>query len=146
MGHGAAGEGGLAWIHLGNDMVHILAAAGWIGALAVFALWLRREMPVAALRDFSGFGIAFAGMLVVTGVGNGFFMLGAPSQLWRSLYGLVLMAKLVLFLGMLGLAARNRMAVRTGGDGVQRALWVETGLGFVVLAVVAWLGMLEPPR
>jgi copper resistance protein D len=36
MGHAAATEGQLATVHLTSDVVHVLAAGLWIGALAVF--------------------------------------------------------------------------------------------------------------
>ena len=148
MGHGAVGQGVFGWLHLCNDTIHTLAAAAWIGALAVFVLWLMREEVGAALRGFSGFGIAFTAVLAATGLVNALFMFHSVQQLWQSLYGRVLMVKVALFLAMLGLAARNRALVRMADEDVvalRRNLLTETTLGFVVLALVAWLGMLEPP-
>ena len=42
-GHGAAGEGEAGWLQLGADLIHLLAAGAWVGALAAFlALVLTR--------------------------------------------------------------------------------------------------------
>src|SRR3546814_18326855 len=38
--HGAASEGALGWLHLASDIMHLLAASAWIGALAAFVLIL----------------------------------------------------------------------------------------------------------
>jgi putative copper resistance protein D len=75
-----------------------------------------------------------------------------------SLYGQLLFAKLALFAAMLGLAALNRFrltprfeasiaaADHRGALGALRAsLRVETTCIVAILALVAWLGTLEPP-
>jgi putative copper resistance protein D len=136
------------------DVTHILAASAWLGALTVFALGLieadaGEETQLAGLRGFSGFGIMLVGVLLVTGIANSLFLVG-PSRLpvlWQNSYGKVLTAKILLFAGMLGLAARNRALITTPGIAiaqVRRNLLLETGLGVTVLALVAWLGMLQP--
>jgi putative copper resistance protein D len=67
--------------------------------------------------------------------------------------------KLILFAGMLYFAARNRLklnpqfgaALRAGNAGDQeqqrlkQSVLAETALGLLVLAVVGWMGTLEPP-
>src|SRR3546814_15811165 len=37
-GHGAATEGGAGMVHLGADILHLLAAGAWVGALAALLL------------------------------------------------------------------------------------------------------------
>ncbi|HVZ28057.1 MAG TPA: copper homeostasis membrane protein CopD, partial [Rhizomicrobium sp.] len=154
MGHGAATEGAGHWLHLGTDILHVLAASAWIGALAVFALWLLQpgdddEARLARLRGFSGFGILLVCILLATGIANTLFVIGPARlpMLWQSRYGQVLTAKIILFMGMLCLAARNRAIARTPGASAARiynSLLLEMGLGMVVLALVAWLGTLQP--
>ena len=68
MGHGAATEGSAGWVHLVGDIAHLLATAGWIGALAAF--WIILARPISstgqqalchALVGFSGVGTALVG-------------------------------------------------------------------------------------
>jgi putative copper resistance protein D len=151
MGHGAATEGALGWIHLTADILHVLAASAWISALTVFALCLMKVETAPSgrvLQDFSRFGILFVAVLLATGIINSVFMLGTISALWRSFYGQLLCLKIILFAAMIALAARNRALARIpDGDvtAIRPSLVAETVLGFLVLALVAGLGMLQPP-
>jgi copper resistance protein D len=163
MGHGAATEGTRGTIHLASDILHALAAAGWIGALAIFAgLLLRARSPEhradlhRALQAFSGIGSGFVAVLVLTGLVNAWVLVGldGAGNLSASLYGRLLALKLALFLAMLALAAINRFrltpALGRGQDhasveNLRRSVALETAAAFAVLAVVAWLGTLIPP-
>lgn len=160
MGHGAAAG---TWLQLGGDLVHVLVAATWIGALVAFVALVRRtyqpnqlaQLHTALLR-FSSIGVPLVAVLVLSGVINGWFLVG-PDHLTGLLttpYGQLLLAKLTAFALMLVLAAINRyhltpaLEARPGADSVtslRRALRLEAGLGMVVLGLVAWLGTLEPP-
>ena len=169
-GHGAAGEGAAGWLRLGSDIVHLLAAGVWVGALAAFALMLfspalersreRVETAVRALARFAVAGTAAVVAIVLTGLVNGAMLVGVEhvADLRATLYGRLLIAKLALFAGMLALAAANRFrltgrlaaALATGDTrgaiGTLRlSIAVETGAALAVLALVAWLGTLEPP-
>lgn len=75
-----------------------------------------------------------------------------------TLYGQLLIAKLVLFAGILGLAASNRFrltpaleASLDNGDhatavaALRRSLALESAIAITILAAVAWLGLLAPP-
>ena len=84
MGHGAATEGGPGWVHLAGDIAHLLAAAGWIGALVVFWIMLARPVPsvtgqkalCASLAGFSGVGTMLVAIIVASGLINSFFLVG----------------------------------------------------------------------
>jgi putative copper resistance protein D len=169
-GHGAMDEGTAGWIHLAADIVHLLAAGAWIGAILGLALLLvgpRERFDDAhlflshrALEGFAMTGTIVVALLVLTGIINSWILVG-PEQVLAlpvSLYGQLLIAKLVVFAAMLGLAAANRFRLtpRLAGqlgrarDGtavvaLRRSLLLEATLGFVILAIVAWLGMVEPP-
>jgi copper resistance protein D len=168
MGHAAATEGAAAGVHLVSDVVHVLAAGVWIGALVGFAGLLLQRSPSAAgamltaraLRGFSGVGTVVVAALVATGLVNSWILVG-PSRLeglWTTPYGLVLCAKLATFAAMLGLAAANRMLLtpallRALEQGAQPAdslarlrssIALETLAGALVLMLVAWLGTLAP--
>ena len=171
MGHGAADEGVAGLAHQIADMAHLLAAAAWLGALAallILVVWASHgggaEVAATARRGlerFSGMGTAAVAILVASGLVNGWFLIGRtfPRSLIATPYGLALSAKLVLFVAMLGLAALHRWrgtprlarAVDAGGSPtralrrLELSLAVETLFAVGVLALVAWLGLLEPP-
>ncbi|MCG2841470.1 copper homeostasis membrane protein CopD [Sandaracinobacter sp. RS1-74] len=167
-GHGAASEGLTGMVHLVGDILHLLAASAWIGALAAFILILSRHSPMfepfdtahRALAGFATAGTVIVGLILVTGLVNSYALIGPQnmSGLFQSAYGRLLLIKLVLFGLMLALAASNRFsltpALATGiKDGtmqgavsrLRRSLWLEVGIGILILALVAWLGTLLPP-
>lgn len=166
-GHAAMEDGARGYLHLISDVLHLVAAGAWVGALVAFVvLSLGLDHPAgtsveALSRTAAGFariGTAIVGTLVVTGTINYLLIVG-PSirDLVSTVYGRLLLAKLVVFTGMLGLAAANRYrlsprleSAMAGGQHLQaarmlrRSLWTEASLATVVLALVAWLGVLAP--
>lgn len=163
-GHGASSEGAAGIAHLAADILHLLAASAWIGALAIFLMLVsgpgRIETAHAALVGFGVAGTAVVGIIVVTGIVNGLFLVGADKifLLGGSLYGRLLLAKLLLFAGMLICAALNRFRLtprladaiargetREALAGLHHSLIVEASLAIVILGLVGWLGTLEPP-
>lgn len=168
MGHGASTEGSLGAVHLASDILHSLAAAAWIGALIGFFGFLvaryrtheASEALYSALRRFSGVGSGLVAVLVATGLVNSWILVGPEhvSGLWTTAYGRLLSLKLLLFLGMLGLAAANRFrltpalglanAQRSSDTAIlslRRSIALEAMLGVGVLLLVAWFGTLAPP-
>ncbi len=166
-GHGAATVGPAGLVHLVADIIHAVAAALWLGALAALTILLLRraardDLAIhLALRDFAGLGTLSVALLVLTGLVNSWFLVG-PSRvddLGTSLYGRLLIAKLVLFALMLALAAANRFRLtpalgsvlaseedpRPALQRLRRSLVAETLVGAVLLAVVAVMGTLAPP-
>lgn len=166
-GHGAATEGPGGLLHLAAAIVHAVAAATWLGALAVLTLLLlRRTVPDdlaihRALRGFAGMGTVAVVLLVVTGLVNSWFMVGPAriGDLGTSPYGQLLIAKLALFGLMLALAAEHRFrstpalgtVLGAGEDPrpaiarLRRSVIAETAVGAALLGLVAWMGTLAPP-
>lgn len=166
-GHGAGTEGPGALLHLTAAMIHAISAALWLGALvALTMLLLRRTAPDdpaihRALRGFAGLGTLAVVLLVLSGLGNSWFMIGPArvTDLGTSLYGQLLIAKLSLFALMLAIAVSNRFrltpalgAVLERGEDPRQAfrrlrlnIIAETVVGAVLLAVVAVMGTLAPP-
>lgn len=166
-GHGAASEGPLGLLHLAADIAHALAACVWIGALTGFCLLLIRPAAREAagtarsLAGFASMGTVTVAVLVITGLINAAFLIGAeglglvPGSTW----GLLLIAKLALFAVMVGQAAHNRFkltpalsrAVETQADtaDVARRLRTSIGMemlaGFALLGLVAAMGVQMPP-
>jgi putative copper resistance protein D len=169
MGHGVATDGSGHGLHLAADIVHALAAALWVGALAAFIGLLapprqgleRISAAADALTRFSPLGIALVATLAVTGLVNGWFLVGRHvGMALHDTYAQLLALKLALFAGMLALAALHRqrsvpaLAARIAAQALRRddalaslrrSLAAEAALGFAVLALVAWFGTLEPP-
>ena len=169
-GHGAADDGVAGAVHLGADIIHLLAAGVWLGALAVLATLLRttRQTPDQwtlqtlhrGLEGFSGVGTAVVALLLLTGLVNSWFLIGPDhlDALATSAYGLLLGAKVLVFGGMLGLAAINRFRLTPGLGAalagappqaalaaLRRSVLLETAAAIVVLALVSLLGTLAPP-
>ncbi len=166
-GHAGATEGPGGPLHLTADIVHAIAAALWLGALgALTILLMRRTSPDdpaihRALHGFAGLGTLAVVLLVLTGLVNSWFLVGPArvGHLGASLYGQLLIAKLILFGVMLAVAASNRFRLTPAlGSALhvaeppvaamrdlRRSLLLETGLGLALLAVVAAMGTLQPP-
>lgn len=171
MGHGREGEGALGTAHLVADILHLLAASVWIGALVVLLHLLRRasqggrDETVAAgygLSRFSGIGPLVVAALLVSGLVNA-WALTAPHSVSEALmtdYARLLLVKIGLFAMMLALAALNRFSLaprlaataaanehdsKAALVALRRNVLLETGLAVFVLVAVAALGVMEPP-
>lgn len=175
-GHAGATEGAAGSLHRISDMLHMLAAAIWIGAIAAFLILLSRRIihqwpdavSIAArcLDRFSLVGTLCVVIIAVTGLINSQMIVGIDNvaQAMKAPYGQLLLLKLALFLAMLGLAAANRWrltpaltrAAAISADqasealiappiaALRKSLMVEILFGVIILALVAWLGTLEP--
>ncbi len=166
-GHAGATEGWTGSLHRLSDIVHMLAAAIWIGGIAAFS-WLLFQ-PLAhqsdaqiriahrALEQFSRVGTLAVALIVLTGIINSLSLMGLPHPyaLFASRYGQLLLIKLALFAAMLMLAGVNRwrltpaLGAANGTPvpalrGLRQSLVLETSTVLTILAVVAWLGTLEP--
>ena len=165
-GHAQSGVVAAAGLHLLGDVLHLIAAGVWIGALAWLLMLLsphtqapRRDIE-HALAGFSGVGPGVVAMLIITGIVNSLYLIGPQSalSLWRRAYGLTLLIKLALFAMMFALAAVNRyrltprLAIAADHGSTEQTLRAfkgtiaaETILAVLVLAAVALMGVLPPP-
>jgi putative copper export protein/methionine-rich copper-binding protein CopC len=160
-GHASA-MGGLAWIAVPTDTLHVLAAGGWIGSLfALLVIGLptalalgpeRRGAASAALvQGFSPTALLFAGILVTTGVISAWLHLGHIAALWTSPYGQTLLLKVGIFSGVAVVGAYNFLRVRpalgarTGAERLRRSGTIELLLALAVLVVTAVLVAMPPP-
>jgi copper resistance protein D len=169
-GHGAMSRGAVGMIHLAADLLHLLTAGIWIGALfSLVVLMIRSNDSRASeavraaqfgLDRFSAIGVLVVAVLILSGLVNSWFLI-APHwhALLTTLYGIILLVKFALFVGMLGLAALNRYwaapslrdslnhqsSIRQSLHALRTTLVAETGLALLVLISVSILGMLVPP-
>jgi len=162
-GHGQDGGG---W-HLLADAVHLFIAALWPMGLAPFALMLfklrklptpQRRWDIAAVTlRFSAMSFISVGLLTITGVANGVFMVGSFGDLIGTNYGRVLILKVVLFLVILSLAAINLIRFKrrladcesaemhdASSATLQWNVAGELSLGVIILIVTAALGLMAP--
>jgi putative copper resistance protein D len=166
-GHAGSTPGQTGILHLTADILHLVAAAAWIGGLVPLVLLLgaaRRHRAVAwasLARDvaqrFSTLGLISVGTLMVTGIINAGILVGSFRALPVTGYGQLLMLKIVVFAIMLGLAAVNRYWLTPGLTlsstsevpiqmlrQLTRNSVAEIALGFTIFAIVGVLGTLHP--
>ncbi len=168
-GHAGATEGWGGTAHRLSDMAHMLASAVWIGGIAAFGWLLFRPVTAQsgahltiahrALDRFSQVGTVAVGVVIVTGIVNCLAVVGFPhfTRLPLTDYGKLLILKLLLFAAMLALAAFNRwrLTPALGAEvdsnnpasavtGLRQSLLAEGSAALAILALVAWLGTLEP--
>lgn len=164
-GHAIGGQGSEAVVHPTADVLHLLAAAAWVGTLLPLAVLLaaaRRDgaslaVVRAATLRFSTLGMVSVGTLLVTGTVNTWYLVGGIAALTGSDYGRLLIAKIALFLGMVAIAAVNRLYLTprivgaADAGGAQPALRqlcrnaaAEAAAGTLVIVIVAALGIRVP--
>ncbi|KNH44999.1 copper homeostasis membrane protein CopD [Pseudomonas lini] len=166
-GHGAMDEGSRRYWHFVVDILHLLAAGAWLGALVAFALMskinalqteARIRLLARAVNRFEVIGAVIVVLITVTGVVNYLFIVGPKlDEVFLSTYGILLFIKVVLFAGMLVLAALNRFHLgpflerslqdgqyTTAANALRRSVVVELVAAVVIIGLVAWLGTLSP--
>ena len=154
-------------IHLTADILHLVAAAAWVGSLVPLAVllgaaWRNCDEPsVAIAREatlrYSALGIVSVGTLLATGVVNGWVLAGNVHALVDTDYGHLLLVKVALFMLMLSIAAINRLWLTPrlvqhldsvdSRDALRRLRnnsLIEATVGAIILAIVGVLGTLPP--
>jgi putative copper resistance protein D len=135
------------------DAAHQLAAAAWIGGLAhlmVAAIGRGQRVWSPVLqRRFAQLALVSVVILIVAGATLGARYVGSFAALLGTSYGLLLLTKVALLLGLLLLGGLGVVAARRAApDGsllfVRRFVEVELGLGLTVLFVAASLTSIPP--
>jgi copper resistance protein D len=164
-GHAASTPHALGYVHVAADLLHLVAAAAWIGgvvslvlllaAIAKIPTALRATLAYDAARRFSTLGMFSVAILVLSGIVNAWILVGSFEGLLGTEYGRLLMLKLLIFAFMLAFAAVNRFSLtprlaRSSGDPVaalrqlKRNSTIEIALGLAIFAVVGMLGTQHP--
>ncbi|MEQ1537646.1 MAG: copper homeostasis membrane protein CopD [Sphingorhabdus sp.] len=169
-GHGAASEGMAGSVQLIADIIHLLAVGAWLGALVILTFILFRagktpsesylKMGHRLLKGFSTIGTVIVSLIVASGLVNSWMLVGPNNlmTLQSTLYGQLLMVKLLLFGIMLALAAVNRFTLTPALERalqstsptmavtkLQKSLVVELTLIVAIVGLVAWIGTYQPP-
>ena len=158
-GH-AAGEQTLRFVSLAADTLHVWAASGWIGGLAVVLYlewcWRRENPSVEAtllprlVPAFSPVAMACVGTLVLTGSYAAWLHVDNIGALFSTTYGRTLTLKLLVVSAVLALGAVNfriltpKLGEGTGNDALRKAASVELLLAQIVLFVTAVLVRTSP--
>ncbi|MGA8611677.1 MAG: copper homeostasis membrane protein CopD [Xanthobacteraceae bacterium] len=169
-GHAIGGQGIEGLIHPIADILHLIAAAVWVGALVPLALLLAmtgqdadtHAVARTATLRFSTLGIVSVATILLTGIINTWYLSGSIDALTETQYGHLLLIKIALFFAMVGVAAFNRLrltprlvenplvenpdaaAARNARRQLGRNAVIEAAMGAAIIAIVAALGTLPP--
>ncbi len=167
MGHSATGLGLSGQFRLVSDVCHLLVSSLWPGGLPflsrVLFLGLKSgdsrmlTRAFSAARRFSAFSLASVLILATTGIVNTLFVLPGKNSPFSSAYFFLLLAKICLFMVMIGIGARNRTLVHIGQPQNDESLSkvirqlnqnvnFEIVLGVIILLLVGMLGSMPPPN
>lgn len=135
-------------------VLHLLAAAFWVGALAPLRRAALSPMGADVLHHFgkiAAFGVA---ALIVAGAALAYFLSGSLGALFGTAYGLGLIAKVGIVSILLGLAALNKVrlvpALRAEEPGATQALrrsvsWEMLAVALILLATATLTSVTTPP-
>jgi copper resistance protein D len=164
-GHAIGGQGSEGIIHPIADILHLIAAAAWVGALVPLALLLvmmgqdADALAVArtATLRFSTLGVVSVATILLTGSVNTWYLSGSVDALTETKYGHLLLIKIALFLATVCVAAFNRLRLtprlvenlnlaiaQNARRQLSRNAAVEAAMGATIIAIVAALGTLPP--
>ncbi|MBB5776872.1 cytochrome c oxidase assembly protein [Nonomuraea jabiensis] len=137
VGHAAsAGDHDIAVSAL---MAHLVSVSVWVGGLVAVLVHFRRsqELP-AVLPRFSALALCCFAAVAVSGVASAWVRLSAPSDLWQSAYGQLLLAKTaaLVLLGLFGWTHRRRTVAGIADRSVRRT-FVRLATGEVIVMAAA---------
>ncbi|MER5703581.1 copper resistance protein CopC [Micromonospora sp. NPDC002296] len=137
------------------DAVHLGSMAVWLGGLVMLGGFLLRRADErelgAILPIWSRWAALAVAALLLAGTVQALIEVATPTALVDTTYGRLVLAKIVLFALVLGVAAYSRALVRRRPAAgrptpVRRAVWAELAITAVVLAVSATLVQTPPAR
>jgi putative copper resistance protein D len=157
-GHATMNSGGMRVLQQSNDLLHVLSAGAWFGALLPVAMTLRHlgEYPHAsearlALSRFSLAGHLAVALVLVSGIVNMLMILGSlPSDLGVNYQRLLVIKIALVCLMVLGAVCNRyylvpRLArLPSARASLAAGTILEIVWGLLVIALVAWFGMLDP--
>jgi copper transport protein len=146
-------------LNVAADILHVGAAAVWIGGLLALAIGLpraarkltaeqRARFTAALVPRLSAIALVSVAVIAVTGLIRALSELSAVSQLWSSGYGRALVVKtgLLVLLVSLGWINRSRLVPRLRLEALRRNVAVELVLLAGLVIAVAFLTDLAPGR
>ena len=140
---------------LAVEFLHQLGAAIWIGGIPCFVMALARLHDGAAFRAvggrFSRMSMTGVGCILISGVTMSLYYIGSWQALYGTAYGVMVGAKIAMFLMLLCLGAGNflvterlRQDPSTPVLRMRRFAEVEIGIGFTLFFTAASLTSVPP--
>lgn len=147
-------------IATGADWLHLLMTAIWLGGLiqlaAVLPVLGREPQATGAVdrlvAQFSNVARAAVAVIILTGLYAAWLQVGSLTALLTTLYGQLLVIKLILIVPLVAIAAFNlivtQRGLRAGGSiwtqRLRRLVGVELALALLVLLAVAGMTAIAP--
>jgi copper resistance protein D len=167
VGHAMMHEGSMRTLHQASQVVHLTAAAAWLGALVPLGYVMQKASRAPAsdwtrfalltLPRFSRTGYFAVGLILLSGCVMAWHMIASLSDLFGTIYGRLLLTKVCLFLLMTGIALFNRLwlmpAVNASKESkrkpgslrlLSRNVVIEQIIGLAALVAASVLGTLQP--
>lgn len=134
-------------------VLHLLAAAFWIGALGPLTRAVDRPEAAHLLHRFGTVASVVVAALVIAGLTFAWRMTGSLSALLSTAYGWTLIAKLAVVTGLMALAALNKWrlvpALAAGSPAaagrLRRSIRVEAAAVLLILIATATLTTITTP-
>ncbi len=130
---------------LTNSVVHAVTAAVWVGGLVALGalVWPRAQDLSIAAQRFGYLALASVVLLTVSGLGNAYVRLGAPSDLFTSGYGRLVLAKAALLIVLVAISSwiRQRLLPQLSGDHARRTFAKVAVLELGLMAMASGLGI-----
>ena len=141
-GHAATGRD--LWLAIPVTALHLLAMAVWVGGLITLVLAVLPQRRTENLRRWSQTALSCVSVLVVTGGYQAWRQVYPVGALWSTRYGITLLVKLALVIGMLtlGYLARRRLTP----ERLRRTVPIEAALGVAVIVITTVLTAQPPAR
>ncbi|HWK46523.1 MAG TPA: CopD family protein [Stellaceae bacterium] len=135
--------------------LHQLGAAVWIGGIPYFVMALARSGDGTAWRRigkrFSQMSMAGVLLIGCSGIGMSIAYIGSIAAIYGTAYGVMVSAKVAMFLGLLFLGGMNYLLVERLRRDASTPVWrlkrfaeVEIGIGFTVFFAAASLTSVPP--
>jgi copper transport protein len=127
------------------DLLHVAAAAFWVGGVLQLAVILWSGEDPGAARRFSRLALPAVVLIALSGLGRALVELTAVSQLWSTGYGRAIFVKSGLLASVMVLALLSRRLLGSATR-LLRSLSAELAVLALLIGAVAVLTALRPGR
>ena len=127
------------------DLVHVVAAAFWVGGLLQLAVVLSTAGDPGAARRFSRLALPAVALIALSGLARALVELTSVSQLWSTGYGRTILVKTALLASLIVLASFSRHWIGSAMR-LLRTVSAELAVLALVVGAVAVLTTLRPGR
>ncbi len=156
LGHGGAMTGTIGNFLLLSSICHLASGSAWLGSLPALRAGIRVlpiDQSAQLARRFSAIGMVCVLGLIASATVQYVFLIGGPSALFNTSYGLTASFKILCLVTLVALASvnRNRLTPRlrsadeTARRTLLRSIAAEIFVGLLVLLAAGFLIQQTPP-